>query len=276
MKWIIYLCVSMVMGFTSLEGGSYNSFIKQVGFCKLQSFETVSRKTSSGPYIFTSGNVKFGVGLSDVQFNGSIVSCGKCINVLSINKFYEFNEDITEWDYNRKHDNNFTVMVMDQCTDPICQSGFLDFDIYHEKQPVAYGNPTDLTWEYVECPVRESKIELLFCLGYDSCQSHNQENRTIEELYNDSIKDNWFTLYPRNFRIPIISMKVQGLELHDKNSWLWKDIDSKLLEKNIWTIEWTSEDGSTQSWDVNWREHFQKFSEPGYRGGIILSTNKQN
>jgi hypothetical protein len=34
----------------------------------------------------------------------------------------------------------FLAMVFDQCTDPICdQTGYLDFDVYNELQPVFNG-----------------------------------------------------------------------------------------------------------------------------------------
>lgn len=277
MKLIVY-AIAMLSTFSqrivSGQGGSYNAFLKQVGYCKQQSYDTVSRSTSHGPYIFTSGQVELGVGLSDTQFAGSIVSCGRCINVVSIDPFYTFNEEVTEWDYRDKKDSNFTVMVMDQCTDAICQSGFLDFDIYNQHLPVAYGNPMDLVWEFVECPVGNTTMEFLFCLGGSSCNPQDPENRTVEELYEDSKTYNWFSLYPRNFRIPITSIRVQGIDLVDKNAWIWKGVD--ILRETKWTIEWTSEDGSIQSWVVDWNEHFDKYTTPGYRGGIILSTDKQN
>ena len=125
----------------STNGGSYNSFLKQVGYCKQQSFETVSRSTSFTSSVFHSGKVLFGVGLSHAQFHRSIVSCGRCIEVLSVDRFYQFNKELTAWDYQQPNHGNFTVMVFDECTDPICESGFLDFDVYNEGQPVAMAIP---------------------------------------------------------------------------------------------------------------------------------------
>ena len=44
------------------------------------------------------------------------------------------------WDYNRNISVPFIAMVFDQCTDPICdQTGYLDFDVYNELQPVFNG-----------------------------------------------------------------------------------------------------------------------------------------
>lgn len=263
--------------YTSVEGGSYNSFLRQVGFCKAQSFETVSRNTSGSPSVFQDGRVLFGVGLSHAQFQRSIVSCGRCIQVLTINHFYQFNEQLTQWDYNKPNHGNFTVIVFDECTDPICKSGFLDFDIYHERQPVAYGNPSNITWGFVPCPVGgQDRIGFLFCLGYDSCKETDPEGRNMIELYHDAVHDNAFTIYPRNHRIGIISMKVQGVSLHDNQAWLWKSYDRRLLEETRWTVEWTNEDGQQQSWVLDWEQYTDNTTTPGYRGGFIFQTNLQN
>lgn len=44
------------------------------------------------------------------------------------------------WDYKRNISVPFIAMVFDQCTDPICdQTGYLDFDVYNELQPVFNG-----------------------------------------------------------------------------------------------------------------------------------------
>lgn len=48
------------------------------------------------------------------------------------------------WDYNRNISVPFIAMVFDQCTDPICdQTGYLDFDVYNELQPVFNGTNGD-------------------------------------------------------------------------------------------------------------------------------------
>jgi hypothetical protein len=261
----------------SVNGGSYNSFLKQVGFCKQQSFDTTARSTSATPSVFQSGKVLLGVGLSHAQFQRSIVSCGRCIEVLSVDRFYQFNEELTGWDYQKSNHGNFTVMVFDECTDPICESGFLDFDVYNEGQPVAYGNPTDLTWQFVPCPVGEQdKIEFLICMGYNSCQVQNEEGRYVENLYLKAVQENWLTLYPRNFRVGITAVKVQGVDLEDIQSWTWKSKDNKPLGDAEWLIEWTNEDGSQQSWVLDWTNYFGQTSTPGYRGGIVVKTDQQN
>ena len=275
--WKIIINIGMVLAETSINGGSYNSFLNQVGFCKQQSFETISRNTSTTPPIFQSGKVKFGVGLSHDQFRRSIVSCGRCIQISTIDRFYQFNHELTDWEYTKPDDGNFTVMVFDECTDPICESGFLDFDIYNDKQPVAYGNPTDLSWEFVPCPVGDDDtIEFLICLGYESCQIQNMEGRLVKDLFNEAIHDNRFTLYPRNFRTSITSINVQGNPLQDNQAWVWTSENSTLLDQPEWVVEWTNEDGSLQTWILKWSQYVENVSTPGYRGGVILKTDQQN
>lgn len=269
--------MTVVMGQLFTNNGSYNSLTNQVGFCKQQSFDTKSRSTSTSPTIFQSGKVLFGVGLSHTQFQRSIVSCGKCIYVLSIDRFYHFNNELTEWGYNQPNNGGFTVMVFDECTDPICSSGFLDFDIYNEKQPVAYGNPTNIVWQFVPCPVDENdKIGFLICLGYNSCQLQNKEEWTMDVLFQKAIQENWFTLYPRNFRIGITSVAVQGEPLEDNQSWVWKSPHQALLEQPEWLIEWTNENGTNQSWVLDWTQYFNHHSTKGYRGGFVIYTDQQN
>lgn len=263
--------------YISERGGSYNSFMRQVGFCKAQSFDTQSRSTSVSPPLFQSGRVWMGVGLSHVQFQKSIVSCGRCIEVLSVDRFYQLNKELTGWNYGMPHGGNFTVMVFDECTDAICESGFLDFDIYSEKQPVAYGNPTNLTWQFVPCPVgKNDMIGFLFCMGYKSCHETSQEGKHMKDLYHEAVKENWFSIYPRNFRTAITSVMIQGEPLHDIQAWVWKSPHKKLLEDKKWSIEWTDEEGAHYSWVLDWAHYFHETSTHGYRGGYIIQTNRQN
>jgi len=84
-----------------------------------------------------------------------------------------------------------------------------------------------------------------------------------------------FMLYPRNFRQPIVNISVQGEPLIDLQSWRWiSGID--LIENTTWTIEWESEDGKKQAWDLDWTQHFDKLTTSGYRGGYVVSSGLQN
>lgn len=258
--------------------GSYNSFLRQAGFCKAQSFDTVSKSTSRGPNMFLAGRVASGVGLSHAQFQRSVTSCGRCIQIHSVDRFYHFNDELTHWYYDRPHNGNFTVMVFDECTDAICTSGFLDFDIYHERQPVAHGNPTDISWHFVPCPVSsDDRIGFMVCMGHRSCNRNDLEGRAVRELYADALHHNWFSLFPRNSRTAILSVRVQGMPLLDNQSWLWGSQHSAdLLRGHLWLLEWTNEDGTTQSWVLDWSVYLDMHTTPGYRGGVIIHTDLQN
>lgn len=278
--WLGWSMVRVVMAqvFIPENGATYNSMLQQVGFCKQQSFDTMSRSTSTAPSVFTSGRVHVGVGLSDVQFQQSIVACGRCIQIIHIEKFYQLNDELTGWDYNQNVDGGFVSMVFDECTDPICTSGFLDFDVYNKNQPVAHGNPINLMWQYVDCPVNEQdKIEFLFCLGYTSCQSHNEEGRSVKSLWQEA-QQNDFMVYPRNFRQPIVAVWVQGEPLYDVQSWRWRSDknDQSLLRNTTWQLKWQSMDGSIQEWALDWKKHLPLATTPGYRGGYIVHTDLQN
>lgn len=285
MMWMWKFVLTQVMiayaqVFVPENGATYNSLVGQVGYCKQQSFDTVSRSTSNGPSLFTSGRVFMGVGLSHVQFQRSIISCGQCIRVLHVDKFYQLDNELTSWNYNHMVKGGFTTMVFDECTDPICTDGFLDFDLYNPEQPVAQGNPNHLMWMWVDCPVdvEKDKIEFLFCLGYDSCKANDEEGRDVKSLWEDAVRVNDFMAYPRNFRQPIVSMSVQGDPLEDIQSWRWNSVTngSSLLQNKTWMVEWQSMDGSRQNWTIMWDELFSQNTTSGYRGGVIVQTNLQN
>lgn len=67
-----------------------------------------------------------------------------CINVTAMENMPWFSDELTEWDLSREIVTPFIAMVFDQCNDPICTSGYLDFDIYSYQQPVNYGNPRNI------------------------------------------------------------------------------------------------------------------------------------
>lgn len=273
MKWLRILSLLTICGaeiIVSKNGGSYNPFLRQVGFCKLQSFDTISRSSSYGPSLLTDGRVKMGVGLSNVQFNNSISACGRCIEIITINNFYESNYELTSWDYKKKINGKFIVMVMDQCTDPICESGFLDFDIYSDP-PVAFGNPTLLTWQFIQCPIDKDVRELLICFGYSTCRNNDVEGRTIKELFNNAIKQNSFQVYPRNFENSIINLSVQGQFLEDIQSWRWTSPIVSLINNTTWTVMWELLDGQKGKSIIDWTLYFDQKSSNGYRGGFIVS-----
>ena len=198
---------------------TYNSLVEQTAYCKLQGFNTNSRLSSQTPKMFQDGRVTFGVGLSHKQF-GSLqennkwmdaiegsLTCGMCIEILNIEKMPEFNKELTNWDYFTPKKTPFIAMVFDQCKDEICESGFLDFDIYNNLQPVSFGNINNIKWKAVECPVQEDKLEYLIC-SQNTCNfSDKKQNKFINVF-----SRNWFSIIIRNQRIPILKVFLYDIE----------------------------------------------------------------
>lgn len=259
---------------------SYNSLIEQVAFCKMQGFDTVSRQTSMAPKMFLDGRVKFGVGLSDVQFQGKTASCGQCINVTRIENFFEYNDALTVWNESDPIETPFTVFVMDQCTDEVCKSGYLDFDVYSPTQPVMHGNPYGLEWQFVDCPVKEDLIELLFCFGSDSCNQQNVENRSLKEVFHDAMTSGYWFMYPRNFRVPIVNIILhlgdQSYPLVDDSGWKWMHWEDRLHLLEPWRLELQGVNGNSKTVSIDWTSYLNQSTSPGYRGGFLLETNVQN
>jgi hypothetical protein len=217
MRFIFFILLLFIdLGLSA--NGSYNSFIKQIGYCKQQSYNTTSRSTSGSVSMFLDGRVKFGVGLSRKNMDSyDFFSCGMCINITHIDNFYIFNHELTGWNSPKTDNGSFIVMVFDECKDPVCDWGYLDFDIYNEKQPVMYHNPFNIQWEIIDCPV--------------------YQNETIEYIlsFQDMIVYYW-TIVFRNMRIPIkkvwVKYKDNDYILRLQNSWTW-DFDLYDLNDGI-------------------------------------------
>ncbi|NBV29165.1 hypothetical protein EBS02_09165, partial [bacterium] len=174
---------------------------------------------------------------SDRLFQNSIVSCGRCIQIHSVSQMAVLNEELTEVVSSPTQQDNFTVMVMDQCTDPICMEadGFLDFDVYTMTPPSTEGNPRNLYWDFVECPVFENEfIEFMI------------------EVVASSSTIYYLAMYPRNHRNPIRHLTFSGEDMLDEHGWKWFDaiqkdenhfvswegLDSPPLVLNFSTVEW--------------------------------------
>lgn len=261
------------------SNATYNSFLQQVGYCKMQGYDTISRSTSVGPKMFMDGRVQFGVGLSEFQFQSHTHSCGQCIEISSIDQFFTFNDQLTQWNYDQPVETPFTVFVMDQCTDDICTPGFLDFDIYSPHQPVAYGNPVNMTWNFVPCPVEDDTIELLVCLGSKSCNVQDEEHRPVNSLLMDAIEDGYFYLHIRNARVPIISVELiidtDTYHLVDDLGWKWNNYEERHSLVDPWLLTFHSSEGLERSYTLDWKEHLIQYTTKGYRGGILVETDIQ-
>ena len=281
LKGLSLVLLLEVMG-SCLEGqGTYNSFIQQVGFCKQQGFDTVSRQTSHAPPVFLDGRVWIGVGLSNVEFQDTTASCGRCLNVSAIENFWTLGDDLTTWDYDTPwpSDRSFLAMVMDRCADPICTSGFLDFDVYDAHQPTRYGNPHGVVWSFVPCPVGNDPIELLVCLGPFSCQVDFPEGRMWEEVWQDALRTGYFSMYVRNTRLPVtgVHVHVEGEEavaLRDAQGWQFSGFGTVL--DGDWLVKLLSIEGVVRTTTLRWTQYdMTQATSPGYRGGLLLLTDIQ-
>lgn len=273
---------------------SYNMFNRQVGFCKMQSYDTMSRETSGGPSLYTSGAVLIGAGLSHSEFGEGVnnnwlnigdgaVACGMCIEVYNITNIPKFENSLSNWNYNENTKTPFTVMVFDQCNDAVCTSGYLDFDVYSDSNelPVRYGNPTDLSWKAVDCPVYENNrivhfIEFLFCTS-NTCEIYNKDI----EMFKEVINPYYFSVIIRNFKTPIISVELLDpsinqyikLEYNDGIGWMWrgryydftKDFNYKL----------TSFRNEILDILIPVNDILYSPSTIGYKGGLVYQTKSQ-
>jgi hypothetical protein len=61
----------MIFAVKGIQESSYNSFVGQIGFCRLQSFDTYSRSSSESVPMFLDGRISFGVGLSNENMKQS-------------------------------------------------------------------------------------------------------------------------------------------------------------------------------------------------------------
>jgi len=174
--------------------------------------------------MFLDGRVLMGVGLSNENMKTSdAFLCGACLRVTRVENFYEWNTELTVWG-KPVSDTPFLVMVMDQCTDPVCTRDYLDFDIYSDQQPVMHGNPYHVEWTLVPCPVTENEpLEYLLCTA-TTCHAEDPPNRTVGDVLSRDAEDYW-SLTIRNTRWPLHQVRVeyQGrlVPLRLENAWVW-------------------------------------------------------
>jgi len=258
MLWRLLFFLPVVSGGIN---GSYNSFRRQVGFCRMQSFDTVSRETSSSVPMFLDGRVSFGIGLSHTNMStDGVFGCGRCLNVTAIENFYRFNPSLTRWS-RRPHDpaEAFVAMVFDDCTDPVCTPGYLDFDIYSLDQPVFRGNPHGIRWDWIPCPILPHEtIEYLLCIG-DLC---NRDGTMPDVVYQLSVA-------VRNSRLGIRSVILNGTELALENAWVYHGV-FKL--GNGFEIALTDEDGREHRETIRWEDGRRR---AGYQGAVFFASTLQ-
>jgi len=218
-----------------ITNGTYNSFIQQIGYCKMQSFNTISRSSSNSVPMFLDGRIDIGVGLSDENMKLTDANlCGMCINITNVDNFYHWNFDLTEWNYSILNHHFLIGMIFDRCPDAICIKNFLDFDIYNPLQPVSHGNPTNIEWYSIPCPISNNEfIEYLICTDI-TCNQQNINFPSLNQLLQSSFY--FWTISFRNMRFPIkfVSIFYQNKNyiLSKENSWTW-NFDSYFLGSGI-------------------------------------------
>ena len=256
--------------------GTYNILTYQTGFCKMQGYDTTNRKNSFGPSLFTSGKIQFGVGLSSIYFGDipnqeGLLTCGMCLNVTNIKTMPKFSNDLTYFEPTSEIDTPFLVMVFDQCKDLICQQeGFLDIDIYGR---IPNKNIQSIEWTGIECPTDENDtIELLFCTE-NTCNINDIYEENI--LFGELISENFFSIIPRNMRIPIQKIQVFkndywiDLVYVSAIGWTWPTLFNKNSDFHIRIISYKN-DIIELTIPI---ENIKKTPiSIAYRGGIIFDT----
>lgn len=247
---------------------TFNSLRQQVAYCKLQGFDTLSRATSHGPSLFTSGDVWVGVGLSGVEFRGEL--CGACLQIERGQNMLQGNQDLDVFGPEFQSF-PFTAMVFDQCNDPVCTSGFLDFDVYSETPPVSVGNPHSLSWRFVDCPTgSQHKIEYLFCFP-GTCKQGDPPRAGAQ------LRDVWdpyfFGITVRNSRVPVSKATLSGFNLTYVDAFGWAF--NGIFPTTDFVITLQGMDGSTTTETIPFETVMRLPCDPSYRGGVLLQGTVQ-
>ena len=257
-------------GVQEQQVSSYNSFREQVGFCRMQSFFTTSRSSSGSVPMFLDGRISFGVGLSSLTMKDSgVMACGMCLNVTSAHRFLSWDAELTRWLEPQPPDRWFLAMVFDECTDPVCGPGYLDFDIYSETQPVQHGNPYGVEWYPVPCPVlRHEYFEYILCTA-QTCHQQDPPSPSMEHI---ATTVRYWSLTIRNTRVPLCAVWVlldTGLwyPLRLENAWVW-DTDTFDLSKNM-TVRMLDQENKTIEDTLLVK---QGTISPAYHGGVLLHS----
>lgn len=263
-----------------VANATYNSFRDQVGFCKMQGYDTISRNTSSGPSLFTSEAVQFGIGLSNNQFDGRL--CGMCLEIYQADNLRKpVTNELTNFSSQSVTKFPFIAMVFDQCKDEICvkDESFIDFDVYSPTPPVWKDNPTNVHWRAVECPVYSNKdkikplhfIEYLICTP-KTCNAQNVfgEGQTIRDIWNP----NYFSFTLRNLRIPVTSVQLNDEPLDYVDAFGWT-FSGEYISNRSFVFELEAYDG-TRLLDIFSFDQIMNLPlQHEYRGGAILHSQHQ-
>lgn len=263
-----------------IVNATYNSFRDQVGFCKMQGYDTISRNTSMGPSLFTSGDVLFGVGLSNNQFDGRY--CGMCLEITqSTNLRKPTNSSLQEFS-TEAINHSFIAMVFDQCTDPICVNAksFLDFDVYSPEPPTFLGNPENVKWKAIDCPVGANTLQqpIKHFIEYLICTPKTCNVKDTAFKHHSKIKEVWnphyFSFTIRNSRVPIVSVELNDEPLLYVDGFGWT-FSGVYLENRTFVLELQAYDG-TRLLDIFQYDNVMELPLlKDYRGGALLPSTHQ-
>lgn len=277
-----------ILGALFVSNATYNSLRNQVAYCKMQGYNTTSRNTSDGPSMFTSGAVYIGAGLSALQF-GSGLACGMCFEVLGAKNLAlgprDAKDELRGPFIVSNLNESLIGMVFDECTDPICQApGFLDFDMYSPTPPVSSGNPREVVWRAVPCPVHgasgevEHHLEYLFCFP-GTCNA--QDSAATGRRFIDVFDPSFLSLTVRNSRVPVVSVRLLGRELKAVHGagfvGEFHDVmhSSKSPQDHAFTLELRGVDGSVATETLDWGDVMSAEALPQYHGGVLLRGRTQ-
>jgi hypothetical protein len=256
----------LLRGMTVFTGATYNAFLHQIGYCRYQSFDTVSRNTSKGPPLFTDGRITIGVGLSQVNMLERI-GCGACLNITSVSGMPVWNSDLTGYVNDSNAMIPFLAMVFDMCTDPVCTRDWIDFDVYIDTLPVQRGNPHDVTWELVRCPLYGNELpEFLMCTD-KSCHEGDAEGRSVGDVIGSDLV--FWSITIRNTAFPVVAVRANGTPLRKSNAWEWNYGNSPWDVRSGLDIEFTDYAGEVYTYQTT-PPHPDSPTAPGYRGGVFL------
>ena len=249
---------------------TYNSFRGQIGYCMMQSFDTVSRNTSLSVPMFMDGRISFGVGLSSRldDSDHQPFPCGMCLNITRVHNFFLWNPELTSWIDEWPIDRPFLAMVFDQCTDPICTPHFLDIDIYNEIQPVHHGNPHEIYWQAIPCPIHsEEPLEYIICTA-QSCHE-NDDYRDI--TVHPGLVDFWSVVI-RNMRFPLKAVWANDIALLPESAWSYSGVPFNLSHPIYLRMVDYAENVFYEILDIP----SHGIVSSAYRGGILLYGNQSS
>ena len=201
------------------EIATYNPFLYQTGYCKLQGFNTNSRLSSSSVQMFLDGRITLGVGISSKIFDRNITNnyqgplCNACLNLtMNDNPLLNFNLNESIYLNESYVKNNIIAIVMDRCEDKICldNKNMVDLDVYTSN---IERNPYNISWNLIECPINNDTIEFLIC-NSNTCNKNNMKQYISNTTFEETITDyNFITIMPRNVKYPIDTISYNGTYL---------------------------------------------------------------